>query len=110
MIRAAAILGCIAAGATEEQTENAGKMAEEIGLAFQIIDDLLDVSGDPKTLGKRVGVDAKKNMMTFASAMPYDEALDLAAKYTAEACVAVSRFDGSETLCALAKELLLRNS
>lgn len=112
MIRAACLLGCISAGANEESElyVSACEYADKVGLAFQIIDDLLDVSGDPKTLGKRVGVDAKKNMMTFASAMPYDEALDLAAKYTAEACVAVSRFDGSETLCALAKELLLRNS
>lgn len=112
MIRAACLLGCISAGAYEgsELYSAAKEYADKVGLTFQIIDDLLDMTGDPETLGKNVGVDAKKDMMTFANAMPYDEALDLAAKYTAEACVAVSKFDGSETLITLAKELLMRNS
>lgn len=112
MIRAACLLGCISAGAYEgsELYAAAKEYADKVGLTFQIIDDLLDMTGDPKALGKRVGVDAKRDMMTFANAMPYEEALDLAAKYTAEACVAVSKFEGSETLIALAKALLMRNN
>ncbi len=112
MIRGACLLGCIASGHFEGSPlyRAATVYADKVGLAFQIIDDLLDVTGDPKTLGKNVGVDAKKDMVTFATLMPYEEAIDLAAMYTAEACVAVSEFEGSETLSELAQMLLLRNS
>ncbi len=112
MIRGACLLGCIASGHFEGSPlyRAATVYADKVGLAFQIIDDLLDVTGDPKVLGKNVGMDAKKDMVTFATLMPYDEALDLAATYTAEACVALSDFEGSETLCSLAQMLLLRNN
>ena len=112
MIRAACLLGCIASGHFEGSPlyEAAKVYADKVGLAFQIIDDLLDVTGDPKVLGKKVGVDAKSDKVTFATLMPYEEALDLAAMYTAEACVAISAFEGSQTLSELAQMLLLRNS
>ncbi len=112
MIRAACLLGCIASGHFEGSSlyEAAKIYADKIGLTFQIIDDLLDVTGDPKVLGKKVGVDAKSDKVTFATLMPYEEALDLAATYTAEACVSISDFEGSQTLSDLAQMLLLRNS
>ena len=112
MIRAACLLGCVASGHTKGSPlyEAAVLYADKIGLTFQIIDDLLDVTGDPALLGKKVGTDAKMDMVTFATIMPCEEAVDLAAMYTAEACVAMSRFDGSDILCELAQMLLLRNS
>lgn len=112
MIRAACLLGCIASGHFEgSKLYNAAVVyADRIGLAFQIIDDLLDVTGDPKLLGKNVGMDAKNDTVTFAKLFPYEEAFDKAATYTAEACAAVSEFESSEILVDLAKNLLMRNS
>lgn len=65
LISAACRMGCAAAKATEEQMEAARTYAEAIGLAFQIRDDMLDVIGDAKKLGKAVHVDGSKN--TFVS-------------------------------------------
>ncbi len=111
MIRAAALAGCVASGHFKGSPlyKAAEKYADGIGLAFQIIDDLLDVTGDPKILGKKVGMDEKNENVTFASLMTYDEAFDRAAEYTAGACAAISAFDRSETLIELAKYLLMRD-
>ena len=112
MIRAACLLGCIASGNFKGSKlyDAAIVYADRIGLAFQIIDDLLDVTGDPKLLGKNVGMDEKNDTVTFAKLFPYEEAFDKAAEYTAQACAAVSEFESSEILIELAKNLLMRNS
>ena len=112
MIRAACLLGCIASGNFEGSKlyDAAIVYADRIGLAFQIIDDLLDVTGDPKLLGKNIGMDKKNDTVTFATLMPYEEAFDKAAQYTAEACAVISEFYSSQTLAELAKNLLMRNS
>ncbi len=112
MIRAACLLGCIASGnfAGSKLYDAAIVYADSIGLAFQIIDDLLDVTGDPKLLGKNVGMDEKNDTVTFATLFPYEEAFDRAAQYTAEACAVISEFESSEILIELAKNLLMRNN
>ena len=61
LIRSACLLGVVAGGGTEEQFQAAETFANHIGLAFQIRDDMLDVIGDAKELGKAVGVDENKN-------------------------------------------------
>ena len=61
LIRAACMLGVLAAGGTEQQLASAASFASHLGLAFQIRDDMLDVIGDAKQLGKAVGVDENKN-------------------------------------------------
>ncbi|MBQ8742699.1 MAG: polyprenyl synthetase family protein [Clostridia bacterium] len=112
MIRAAALLGCVASGNFEgsDLYKRAIEYADNIGLAFQIIDDLLDVTGDPEKLGKKVGMDEKNGYLTFAGLMSYEDAFDLAAMKTAQACAAIADIDGSEILVSLAKELLMRES
>ncbi|MBQ1226087.1 MAG: polyprenyl synthetase family protein [Clostridia bacterium] len=112
MIRAACLLGCIASGNFKGSKlyEAATVYADGIGLAFQIIDDLLDVTGDPKLLGKKVGMDEKNDTFTFAKLFSYEEAFDKATEYTAQACAALSQFESSEILIDLAKNLLMRNN
>ena len=61
LINAACVLGVIAGGGSEKQRRAAAEFAGLLGLAFQIRDDILDVIGDAKELGKAVGMDSDKN-------------------------------------------------
>lgn len=58
-------MGAIAAGATEEDSQQLYDFGEKIGLAFQLQDDLLDVYGDPKVFGKAIGGDITSNKKTY---------------------------------------------
>ena len=58
-------IGAILADAPEEDAENLYKFGEQIGLAFQLQDDLLDVYGDPKVFGKAIGGDITSNKKTY---------------------------------------------
>ena len=79
-----------------------------IGLAFQIVDDVLDVYGSTETLGKSVGSDAKNEKSTFLSFMNADEAMAYAARVTKEATDAIAGYSASETLISLGEWLLHR--
>ena len=97
LIRTACQLGCLAAEATPKQTEAALLYADRIGLAFQIIDDLLDeaeAEDDDKT--------------TFLSFYTPDEARAYAERLTDEAIQALAPYKGSELLCSLARLLCSR--
>lgn len=67
LIQAAMMIGAILAGATEEQVEIVEKAAYDIGVAFQIQDDILDVTSTLETLGKPVGSDEKNNKTTYVT-------------------------------------------
>ena len=67
LIRAGAAMGCIAAGASAEQKAAADRYAADIGLAFQIVDDILDTVGDTSVLGKAVGSDAANGKCTYVT-------------------------------------------
>ena len=110
MIMLSAKLGCLAAGVTPEDDRFAAAVtyAEKIGLAFQIVDDILDVTADPEVLGKNVGSDASSNKTTFLSFMTIDEARDYAAGITSEAKNVLSCFENCDLLVALADYLLIR--
>ena len=112
LIRCAAIFGCIAAGISEsdERYVDAVNYASKIGLAFQIIDDILDKIGDEKELGKSIGKDENSQKTTFLTFMSIDEAMQMAKQLTDEAIASVSKYEGSELLCELAKYLLNRRS
>lgn len=111
LIRAAAKLGCLAAGkgSGTKEYEAADRFAAGIGLAFQIVDDILDVEGNTEQLGKATGADAKMNKVTFMSFYSVNEARAYAARLTEEAKNAIAFLPESETLCALADYLLERN-
>src|SRR5690606_32031753 len=65
LIRAALALGAIAAGADKPQLSALDTYGVHIGLAFQVVDDILDVEGDTQTLGKTQGKDGKANKPTY---------------------------------------------
>ncbi len=110
MIKAAAELGCIAAGATDSQTENAVAMAEEIGLAFQIIDDILDATAEGGKLGKTVGKDAAAEKNTYVTRAGMEKARLKAEALTKSAVSRAEAIGGEtgETLKGLCEYLLCR--
>ena len=112
LIRASAILGAISAGVSflDERMMDAIMYADAIGLAFQIIDDILDVRGSAEELGKNPGSDDKSNKTTYLSFYTVDEAMDMAFSLTRVAKSAVSKHYGSDFLESLADYLLARNS
>ena len=67
LIQAAMMIGAILAGASKEQTAAIEKCAYNIGIAFQIQDDILDVTGDSKELGKSTGSDAANRKETYVT-------------------------------------------
>ena len=110
LIRAACRLGCLSGGIADGELFAAADLyAEKIGLAFQVIDDLLDGIGDPALLGKSVGKDAASGKTTWLSLLGEDGARAYATRLTDEAIAAVSPYDRDGRLAALATLLLERN-
>ncbi|MBE6694239.1 MAG: polyprenyl synthetase family protein [Ruminococcaceae bacterium] len=110
LIRVAAQLGVLAAGFREDSSEmhDAVEYAERIGLAFQIVDDVLDATSTPDALGKSVGGDAALCKNTFLSFYSVDEAESYAARLTEEAVEHIRKYEGHERLVALAEFLAVR--
>lgn len=111
LIRAACLLGTMAAGIIDEHDKRykaAVKYAYGIGIAFQIVDDILDVEGDVSLLGKATHADAALGKTTFLSFMNVSEARSYAEKLTAEAIAAIEPFAEHEVLTELARFLLTR--
>jgi geranylgeranyl diphosphate synthase type II len=108
LIRAACELGCVAAGGTEEKQRLAASYGEKLGLAFQIVDDILDVTSTTDVLGKPVGSDAEEHKATFVTLLGLEQAQKTAAALTAEAKELLKQFPDSGFLLALTEELLNR--
>ena len=110
LLTAACVMGARVAGATSAQEEAARVYGENIGLSFQIIDDILDVTADAAKLGKPVGADAENEKVTYVSLLGLDEARRLAQQRTADAVAALSVFgDDADSLRQLAEALLHRD-
>lgn len=108
LLRCAALLGCVSANAGEEELRAAEAYAKNVGRAFQIVDDILDVMGDRTLLGKPIGSDAENNKSTFAKIYGTTGAYKLAKDYTDIACSAIAGYPGSELLIEYAMMLLNR--
>jgi len=85
MIRASAVAGAIMAGAGEALVASVDRYASEIGLAFQIVDDILDVEGSAQQLGKTAGKDAAESKPTYAALYGVGRSRELAADCAARA-------------------------
>ena len=109
LIKTSCVMGCIAAGADDEKIKYAEKYAECLGMAFQIIDDILDVTGNEQLLGKPVGSDAEENKTTFVTIFGIEKAREEAEKYTKQAMDILDKFDNNEVLKELTEYMLNRN-
>ncbi len=109
LIKCAAKIGCILAD-REDLCVFAEKFAENIGLAFQIVDDILDVCGDEKLLGKPIHSDQKNGKETFVTLLGFEKCKETVDKLTTEALEELKKFDGNtEFISQLALYLASRN-
>ena len=111
LIRASCVIGGLAAGATPSQVEALAAYGEDVGLAFQVADDVLDTTGTSDQLGKTAGRDEALRKSTYVQRMGVDEAR-LEADRLARSAVEHLRAGGvsSEALAGLAEYIVHRES
>ena len=106
LIRAACVLGVLAGNGSTEQLEAAAEFANNLGLAFQIRDDMLDIIGNAQQLGKAVGVDGNKN--TFVHLYGIKECDIVVQDHTEKAIKQLSKFQHTDFMTHLAEALTNR--
>jgi geranylgeranyl diphosphate synthase, type II len=110
LLRSALTLGGRVAGARPEDLDRLARYGENVGLAFQIADDLLDIVGEQEKMGKGVRKDANLGKMTYPALLGIPESRERARSLIAEACGALSGFgEASRRLEALAHFVLERD-
>jgi geranylgeranyl pyrophosphate synthase len=110
LIRAALAMGGIAAGASDEQLAALDEYGQHIGLAFQVVDDILDVEGDTATLGKTQGKDGEANKPTYVKLMGLEGAKAEAQRLLESALAALDGFgESADHLRDLARYIVERD-
>ena len=107
LIKCACVMGCICAE-RYDMIPAAEEYAEALGLAFQIVDDILDITADEKLLGKPVHSDADLNKATYPAVFGLDAAEKKAEELTAKAVSIAESFPDSDFLSQLTAYLLKR--
>lgn len=110
LISAACVMGCIAAKANNEKIEAAKTFATNIGLAFQIKDDILDVTGTAEKLGKPVGSDEENNKSTYVKIFGLEKCRELVEELTNIAMKSLDVFENNEQLKQYAEHLSKRDN
>ena len=111
LLRASLRMGAIYAGATEEQYAQLSCYGEHMGLAFQIVDDLLDVEESSAALGKTAGKDAQQHKITFPAVFGLERSHQMAEEECARAHQAIASFgDRALRLHELADHIVRRKS
>ena len=95
LLQAACELGCIAANADDDRIKAASEYGRSIGYAFQIQDDILDMTSSNEVLGKPVGSDEENNKSTIVSLLGIEQSRKLVDEYTAKAIAALGRIGGN---------------
>ena len=109
LIRAAVVIGGLLGGGSPAQIEGLSSYGEKVGLAFQIVDDILDVEGNAAELGKSTGSDASQEKTTYPSLHGLELSKEMALAALDEAISTLRVFpDGSPLLTSLARFVVLR--
>ncbi len=112
---ASIIVGCMKAGAiiggaSDSELSLIESYAKNIGLAFQIVDDILDIEGDESKIGKKVGSDLELDKSTYPSIVGMETSKNIASKLIDDAKEFIKDFDENEFLVDLADYILSRES
>jgi geranylgeranyl diphosphate synthase type II len=111
LLRASVRIGPVLFGSEQKVLDALTAYGEHIGLAFQVIDDILDIEGDTEELGKTVGSDEKINKMTYPRLYGMQKSKEIAEKLISDAKAALTVFSSeADPLRAIADYLLTRRS
>lgn len=110
LIEAAMMVGAILAGGSESEIEAVRKCAYNVGIAFQIQDDILDVIGDSKELGKPIGSDAQNHKQTYVTLHGLEESGKVVEQLSREAVDLLKGFEEHEFLEQLILQMINRRS
>jgi farnesyl diphosphate synthase len=111
LLRTAVQIGAIAVNLNEQEKKSLDVFASALGLAFQVVDDVLDASSDSQTLGKTAGKDAAANKPTFVSLMGLDGAREFARQLHQEALDSLGIWgDNASSLRAIASKVVNREN
>lgn len=111
LLEACVVCGAILAGATPEDIQRLSRYAQRIGLAFQIIDDILDITSTPEELGKSVGKDVRAQKVTYPRIWGLEASREEAKKLTEAAIAELAPYgEKAEPLRAIAQLIVTRKS
>lgn len=111
LIRASIRIGALMSATDSRTISFLSDFGENIGLAFQVVDDILDIESSTEELGKPRGSDRKKNKMTYPSVFGVARSKEIAAKLIDKAIASAKNIEGApEKLIAIAKYLLTRTN
>ena len=110
LIRAACVLGCVCAGADDKKIAAAEKYAHDIGIAFQIVDDILDVTSTAEELGKTPGKDEEQGKLTHVTVYGMEAAREMAEKESVAAKEALAGLLAADDFLMLLPDYLVHRS
>jgi geranylgeranyl diphosphate synthase, type II len=109
LIVASVEIGARLGGGSREQVQGLREYGGYIGLAFQVMDDILNVTGDPQLMGKATGTDRERSKTTYPTLLGLDESRRFAGELISKALQALDNFDNrSQPLRSLANYIIAR--
>jgi geranylgeranyl diphosphate synthase type II len=109
LLNASVTAGAILGGGKEDQISALNRYGQKIGLAFQISDDILDIEGDSRRMGKSAGSDERKGKLTYPSVLGVDKSKDIQEEIIESAIGALKGFDReAEPLRQIARYIIER--
>nr|WP_084067641.1 farnesyl diphosphate synthase [Desulfocicer vacuolatum] len=109
MIKVSVQAGAVAVGGSREMVDQLGRYSEKIGLAFQVVDDILNVEGDPAVMGKATGSDAEHEKLTFPALLGLEPSRKFAKELVADAKDSLISFgEKARPLMAIADYIITR--
>lgn len=110
LLEASMLVGAILGGASEEELKEVELMAKKIGMAFQIQDDILDITGDEAKLGKPVHSDEKNQKTTYVTLHGLEDSAEMVKQLSSEALAAAKKLQCTEFLEELILYLTVREN
>ncbi|MDR1801310.1 MAG: polyprenyl synthetase family protein [Lachnospiraceae bacterium] len=110
LLEASMMIGAVLAGANVEEIKEVREIASNLGMAFQVRDDILDVTSDEATLGKPIGSDAKNEKTTYVTLFGLEEAKRWAKTYSDKALSGLKRLSGDTTFLEELFEYLIERN